>query len=216
MESHAAISTGVLWELSPQQIVSCAPNPNDCGGTGGCGGSIPELVFDYVAKVGLLARRVGFLCCPCARLLSPPCLCILHIYKSPPPPSVGIQNGLTSAFQYGYGSYFGTSPACPFGNSSSPSPIRPVIKINGHVKLPENLAGVEALYRALAFVGPVATNVQAAVWQHYEVVCDPPSGLWMWCRGRVSRLLMNGKLLSVVCMYGTCFFFLEWNLRRLQ
>ena len=33
--------------LSPQQLVACAPNPNDCGGVGGCDGSVPELAFDY-------------------------------------------------------------------------------------------------------------------------------------------------------------------------
>jgi len=29
-------------------MTSCAPNPDQCGGTGGCLGSIPELAFDYV------------------------------------------------------------------------------------------------------------------------------------------------------------------------
>lgn len=27
--------------LSPQEIVDCTPNPNDCGGTGGCQGATP-------------------------------------------------------------------------------------------------------------------------------------------------------------------------------
>merc|ERR1712070_1095672 len=36
LESAVAIASGKLLELSPQQVVSCAPNPNDCGGTGGC------------------------------------------------------------------------------------------------------------------------------------------------------------------------------------
>lgn len=47
LESAVAINTGKLLELSPQQIVSCAPNPNDCGGTGGCEGSVQWLGFNY-------------------------------------------------------------------------------------------------------------------------------------------------------------------------
>jgi len=49
IESHAAISTGQLFDLAPQQLASCAPNPDHCGGTGNCFGSIAELAFDYVA-----------------------------------------------------------------------------------------------------------------------------------------------------------------------
>ena len=52
IESHVAINTGILEDLSPQQLVSCAANPQHCGGTGGCQGSIPELAFDYVKANG--------------------------------------------------------------------------------------------------------------------------------------------------------------------
>lgn len=36
--------------FSPQQIVSCAPNPRKCGGDGGCEGSTVELAFDYLLR----------------------------------------------------------------------------------------------------------------------------------------------------------------------
>lgn len=49
LESHVALSTGLLFDLSPQQIAMCSPNPNHCGGTGGCEGATAELAFDYVA-----------------------------------------------------------------------------------------------------------------------------------------------------------------------
>ena len=49
IESHAAITTGMLFDLSTQQIAACAPNPDHCGGRGNCQGSIAELAFDYVA-----------------------------------------------------------------------------------------------------------------------------------------------------------------------
>jgi cathepsin L len=49
LESHVAIATGQLFDLSPQQIAACAPNPNSCGGSGNCNGATSELAFDYVA-----------------------------------------------------------------------------------------------------------------------------------------------------------------------
>jgi len=54
LESHLAIATGEDAPiLSPQQIVSCAPNPKDCGGTGGCSGSIQTLGFNYTETAGI-------------------------------------------------------------------------------------------------------------------------------------------------------------------
>lgn len=37
--------------LSPQQLVDCAPNPEDCGGSGGCQGSTQPLAFKYLATL---------------------------------------------------------------------------------------------------------------------------------------------------------------------
>jgi cathepsin L len=58
LESHTCLhgKTGALPILSPQQLVDCAPNPNHCGGTGGCEGSIPELAYDWVKKHGLASE----------------------------------------------------------------------------------------------------------------------------------------------------------------
>jgi cathepsin L len=50
LESSIARATGLLFSLSPQQIASCAPNPDSCGGTGGCMGGTAEIAFDYLAK----------------------------------------------------------------------------------------------------------------------------------------------------------------------
>jgi len=57
LESHIAIKTGKLMEFSPQEFVSCAPNPNDCGGTGGCQGSIQPLGFKYAEEKGITAEK---------------------------------------------------------------------------------------------------------------------------------------------------------------
>ena len=53
IESHVALNTGELVELAPQHLVACAANVYDCGGTGGCGGSIAELAFEYVQTHGM-------------------------------------------------------------------------------------------------------------------------------------------------------------------
>jgi cathepsin L len=44
-----ALATGLLFNLSPEQIAMCAPNPNHCGGTGGCEGATAEIAFDYLS-----------------------------------------------------------------------------------------------------------------------------------------------------------------------
>jgi cathepsin L len=50
IESHVAINTNKLYDLSPQQIATCSPNPLECGGKGNCQGATAELAFDYVAN----------------------------------------------------------------------------------------------------------------------------------------------------------------------
>mmetsp|Transcript_82218 Transcript_82218/g.206897 ORF Transcript_82218/g.206897 Transcript_82218/m.206897 type:complete len:361 (-) Transcript_82218:490-1572(-) len=53
MESAIALATDTLYELSPQQLTSCVPNPQECGGSGGCMGATAQLAFNYTAKHGL-------------------------------------------------------------------------------------------------------------------------------------------------------------------
>jgi len=43
--------------FSVQQMVSCTPNPQQCGGTGGCDGATAELAMDYVSKVGMTTEE---------------------------------------------------------------------------------------------------------------------------------------------------------------
>jgi len=51
LESHVAKDSGLLFDLSPQQIASCAPNPEQCGGTGGCEGATYDVSFGYAASI---------------------------------------------------------------------------------------------------------------------------------------------------------------------
>ena len=53
VESAVAKATGKLLTLSPQQFVDCVPNPRECGGTGGCGGSVAALAFNWTVRNGL-------------------------------------------------------------------------------------------------------------------------------------------------------------------
>jgi len=57
VESHYAIATGYLQDLSEQQIASCAANPQHCGGTGGCQGGTAQIGFDHIIKAGGLSSE---------------------------------------------------------------------------------------------------------------------------------------------------------------
>ena len=51
------MATGKTLILSPQNVLECAANPKDCGGNGGCEGSIPELGFQW-AENGIALESV--------------------------------------------------------------------------------------------------------------------------------------------------------------
>jgi len=57
IESHYAIAHGVLMDLSEQQILDCTPNPNQCGGTGGCQGGTAELAMARIIAMGGLSSE---------------------------------------------------------------------------------------------------------------------------------------------------------------
>jgi len=122
VESHVALATGKLPVLSPQQLVSCAPNPLECGGKGACEGSIPEVAYGYVQ---------------------------LH--------------GMTTEWRFPYTSYSGNAAStCAWNATDSPS----VVQIMGYQKLPPN--DYAAVMKAVAYIGPLAINVQADGWKDYE------------------------------------------------
>lgn len=53
LETHIALTTGLLFDLSPQQLNSCTPNPDRCGGSGGCSGATAQLAFNYTIANGI-------------------------------------------------------------------------------------------------------------------------------------------------------------------
>jgi len=56
IESYAQINTGKLLELSTQQVTSCSPNDVQCGGSGGCFGSVTQLGFNYLQLFGQMTE----------------------------------------------------------------------------------------------------------------------------------------------------------------
>jgi cathepsin L len=57
IESSVFLNTGKMPILSPQNIVSCTPNPQHCGGTGGCDGATPELAFNYTKSKNIASEQ---------------------------------------------------------------------------------------------------------------------------------------------------------------
>lgn len=56
LRAHSELYRGVDRRFAVQQIVSCASNPLNCGGTGGCDGATAELAMDYVMRSGCVAE----------------------------------------------------------------------------------------------------------------------------------------------------------------
>jgi len=57
IESNVAMNTGKAPPLlSTQNMVSCTPNPQHCGGTGGCDGATAELGMEYVKQKGIASE----------------------------------------------------------------------------------------------------------------------------------------------------------------
>mmetsp|Transcript_18341 Transcript_18341/g.25371 ORF Transcript_18341/g.25371 Transcript_18341/m.25371 type:complete len:374 (-) Transcript_18341:140-1261(-) len=56
VESMYALATGELPVLSEQHILSCTPNPQHCGGNGGCEGGTTEIAFSALQSTGLASE----------------------------------------------------------------------------------------------------------------------------------------------------------------
>jgi len=57
IESFTALATKQLQDLSIQQILDCTANPDQCGGTGGCGGATYELAWQTIINQGGIAAE---------------------------------------------------------------------------------------------------------------------------------------------------------------
>jgi len=53
-------SSGARRNFSIQQLVSCTPNPNECGGGGGCEGATAELAMEYAMNAHYMSSEAEF------------------------------------------------------------------------------------------------------------------------------------------------------------
>jgi hypothetical protein len=51
------MKTGQSMQLSPQALVDCVPNPQHCGGSGGCDGATGELAYSFMRDYGIPSEQ---------------------------------------------------------------------------------------------------------------------------------------------------------------
>jgi len=141
MDSHAEIYKSPQQSFSPQELVSCVPNPKKCGGTGGCAGATVELAMDYIMSHGLRTEeddpyRGRDLKCPNQASL--------------------IQGGSSSDLDV----------AAVGVHTASDQRAAGLALMGSWERLPMNK--YEPLMRAVVERGPVAISVDASDWSSYE------------------------------------------------
>eukprot|EP00747_Dinoflagellata_sp_TGD_P164725 gnl/TRDRNA2_/TRDRNA2_185042_c0_seq1.p1 gnl/TRDRNA2_/TRDRNA2_185042_c0~~gnl/TRDRNA2_/TRDRNA2_185042_c0_seq1.p1 ORF type:complete len:431 (-),score=59.54 gnl/TRDRNA2_/TRDRNA2_185042_c0_seq1:25-1317(-) len=157
LQAHSEIHAAKPRTFSVQELVSCVPNPNECGGKGGCKGATVGLALDWAWKNGVAQAhevpyeagwmgKPGVCTRPAASLLS-------KVTETGPSQA----QGLTS-----------------FGSSGQKKQIAAVKKdpagwafgYRSWEKLPENQ--YEPLMRALVEIGPVSVSVASNEWYLYK------------------------------------------------
>lgn len=142
LESHIAIQTGKSMILSVQELVSCVPNPHNCGGGGGCAGSTAELAYDYVSQNGMVDEWQFSYQSFSGKKVN----CTLS------PPSTTTTSSSVSSLR---------------GSSSMLHEFKgAVASIAGFSNLPTNR--YHTLLSAVALLGPVVINVAASNWGLYR------------------------------------------------
>lgn len=59
VEMHAELRNGNAVAISADHLVQCVPNPQRCGGTGGCHGATAEIAFQFMKQQGVMVEQ-GF------------------------------------------------------------------------------------------------------------------------------------------------------------
>jgi cathepsin L len=140
LESHIALQTSTLFELSEQELVSCVHNPHHCGGNGGCTGSTVEIAFDFVSQHGMVDEW-----------------------------SFGYQSGHGAKVNCTIMDEQDQSNIKDKNKNTPPSGTKikgAVASIVGFASLPSN--SYRNLLQAVATMGPVAVSVAASSWGLYK------------------------------------------------
>jgi cathepsin L len=146
LESHIAIETGTLFNLSPQEFVSCMPNPNKCGGNGGCEGATVDMAFDWMIGKGGIVQE----------------------YQMGYTSYYGENGNCTIADDMKNDpSHLGSSTNSMLHDGPDPAGVKgAVANIEGYARLETN--DYLTLLNAVAKTGPVAVSVAASPWKAYE------------------------------------------------
>ena len=146
MESHVAIATDVLFELSVQELVSCVANPQHCGGDGGCTGSTSELAFGHVQEHGITDEwSFGYQSYHGEKVQC-------TIEEQDQEAEQEKEQGVAVVLQQ--------------ERKAQQQKSRPVASIDGWVMLPRN--NYTVVMNVLAKVGPLAVSVACSPWVSYR------------------------------------------------
>lgn len=118
---------------------SCTANPQQCGGTGGCGGATVSLAMQTMIASGA----------PQEFTYSYYYFFYFFFFG-------------TEEATLGYASYFGANQTCQGGTQNA----QPFAHVSGHVHLPRNEQ--QPVLQHLSAVGPLAGTVDASAWGSYE------------------------------------------------
>eukprot|EP00927_Polykrikos_kofoidii_P072269 TRINITY_DN68403_c0_g1_i1.p1 TRINITY_DN68403_c0_g1~~TRINITY_DN68403_c0_g1_i1.p1 ORF type:complete len:465 (-),score=62.19 TRINITY_DN68403_c0_g1_i1:234-1520(-) len=143
LQAHSEIYSKKDRTFSPQELVDCTPNPQECGGKGGCKGGTVELGMEYVLRHGL-STEVDY------PYLAKTASCRKVTSSAAVIPRTPLEGYAAGIYTVQEGSRLISSR---FG-------------LVGWEKLPENKA--LPLLRALVALGPVAISVTARTWHVYS------------------------------------------------
>lgn len=154
LQAHSEIYSKKPRTFSVQELVSCVPNPNECGGTGGCKGATVGLALDWVLHSGLdqdheQVYDAGWMgkAGECTRSSNVPIPSSSSFLSSSP---------LRKSSQ----------PLSSFGSPAKRDPGGPGFGMQSWQRLPENK--YQPLMTALVEQGPVAVSVASNEWLNYE------------------------------------------------
>lgn len=144
MAAHAEIKGGQNSQAySTQELVACVPNPNRCGGDGGCKGATMDLAMEYAVKRGKLSTEAAWPYDP-ENVAGAMC------------PNMMLAQNTTS----------NSSSAREPGIIVNPSTSSVAIGFESYRILPRN--SYEPLLRSLYTTGPVGVSVAASQWFNYQ------------------------------------------------
>uniref|UniRef100_A0A7S1AJT0 Peptidase C1A papain C-terminal domain-containing protein n=1 Tax=Noctiluca scintillans TaxID=2966 RepID=A0A7S1AJT0_NOCSC len=143
LAAHSELS-GFNRTFSTQELVSCVPNPNHCGGTGGCHGATAELALAYAMRYGVATESAV----PYAATVT---ACQSHVTGASI--AADLQEAVSGASAVGV-------------HSSTTRDVGPSLGMQAWHRLAENR--LSPLMLALVHDGPVVSSVAAHKWFLYH------------------------------------------------